>query len=441
MWPLFVLGAIAFVPVIIACFTANKAVKGVLSVISFLGLLIFAFLTAGFLLPNYVGVNGIWLSFALCGAIYLVFMLFVWKPFTVKIRRITIFSITGILVILVAVFIVPPVYRESIPQASEEINLSMYTPFGSYWYVDGVLTHHESSVAKLNGKSSLNLSGDLPRLDGATALYPLYAAFVRAAYPAPEPNLDIPQYSVYGDFQDNEYGGSYLAVCSRTAGAFENLINGYADIIFLMGVSYEQRAMAEARGLELILTPIGREAFVFFVNSRNNTANLSVDDIKRIYTGEATNWREVGGANSEIRAYQRLENSGSQTMLKHVMGETPLAPAPMDEIFNTMMGMYERVASYRNYRNSLGYSFLFYINDMIGENKVKFLSINGIEPTRENILNGAYPFADNFYAITVKHNGVYLNTERTDNINRFLEWMLSPEGQYLVETTGYIPIH
>lgn len=440
MLPVYVLGFIAFVPAILACFIKSKVGRGLLCAVSFFGFLIFALLNAAFVLPDFLGVHGYWLPFVLSGLVFAAFMLLVWKPFKKKIRLTAIFSIAGAVVILSAIFIAPAVYRQSIPRAGEEINLMRYTPFGDWWYVDGVLTHHDSLVARLSEESTLNLHGELPRLDGATALYPLYSAFVRATYPAPEARLDVPEYSPYGDFSEHEFGHIYLSVCSRTAGAFENLIDGYADIIFLMGVSDEQRLSAAERGLELVMTPIGHEAFVFFVNIRNRVTDLSTDDIRRIYSGEITNWRDVGGRNNAIRAYQRPDASGSQTMLKQIMDDTPIVPAPLEDIYDMMMGMYQRVAGYRNYRNSLGYSFLYYIRDMIGENRVKFLSVDGIAPTHENIASGAYPFANNFYAITVKNSGEYLNPERTENIDKLLDWILSPQGQYLVEATGYVPI-
>ena len=411
-----------------------------MGVISFLGFLFFALLNAIFSLSNTIGPDGFWLSFVLCGALYVAMTILVWKPFTVKTRLTVELSILGVIIMLVAIFIVPPVYKSTIPEAREEIYLPDYAPFGNYWYEDGLLTHHDTLVAKLGEESTLKLSGELPRLDGATALYPLYSAFVRATYPVPEPDIDIPEYYPYSDYRDreNDYASSLLVICSKTATAFENLIDGYADVVFLMGVSDEQRAMASERGLELILTPIGREAFVFFVNKRNSASNLTVGDIRGIYSGEITSWGEVGGRNNVIRAYQRPDESGSQTMLKQIMGDTPLVPAPQSEIFNTMMGMYERVADYKNYRNSLGYSFLYYIRDMIGENKIKFLSIDGIAPIPENIRNGTYPFANYFYAITVKRDGEYLNPERTGNIDKLLGWVLSSQVQYLVDTTGYI---
>jgi phosphate transport system substrate-binding protein len=438
MASIYTLAAIAIVPAIAAFLIKNKIIKGILCVTSFFAFLILAFLSTGYLLPNFFREHSLWLPYVLYGGIFLL-VLNAWKPFTKKVRFMLSFFIIGAIITLAAVFIGPQVYKSSLPQSREEINLNNYTPFGDYYYADGVtLTHRETLVAQLSEPSKLQLTGELPRLDGATALYPLYSAFVRATYPEPEPSLFIPEYSIYGDLQVDETEYTVLGACSRTADAFENLINGYADIVFLMGVSDKQRQAAETKGLALFLTPIGREAFVFFVNKHNAAANLSTDEIKRIYSGKAANWRDVGGINAAIRAYQRPEDSGSQTMLKQIMDGTPIVPAPIEEIHSTMMGMYSNVASYTNYKNSLGYSFLYYIRDMIGENKVKFLSIDGIPPTPEHISSGAYPFANDFYAVTAKNSGAYLNEGRSQNIDKFLGWMRSPQGQYLVEATGYI---
>jgi phosphate transport system substrate-binding protein len=356
-------------------------------------------------------------------------MLFVWLPYPVKTRRLYAFTVIGFAIIITAIFAGRNIYESLIPEApDEEINLNLYTPFGSYSPDGGGKT----LVKSLNEESALKLTENLPRLDGATALYPLYSAFARAAYP--ESGI----YHPYNDLRSDD--PEIIATCSKTGGAFQNLIDGYADIVFLMDVSIEQRAAAEEKGLELKLIPIGREAFVFFVNSRNSIANISKNDIVRIYSGKITNWREVGGANDKIIAYQRPDESGSQTALKKVMGGVLLRPAPQEEISNSMMGIYQKVAAYKNYKNSLGYSFLYYIRDMVAENKVKILSIDGIEPTKENIASGAYPLADNFYAVTVQRDGKYLNAERAENAERFIDWIRSPQGRFLVEETGYVPL-
>lgn len=441
MWPLFVAAGIGLAPAVLACFVKNKIGKAILSVISIGGFFICTVLLAAFALPSYFGVHRTWLPFVVCGALFVILMLFAWKPFDTKKRRIAAATIAGVTIIITGVFTTPPIYKNSlVVKSGEEVYLGEYAPFGEYYYNDArVLTHRETKAALLNEEATLKLYGNLPVLDGATALYPLYSAYVRATYPAPESSLDIPEYNnQYADLRDAD--SKALIVCSRTSAAFENLIDGYADIVFLMGVSDEQRVAAEAKDLELTLTPIGREAFVFFVNSRNSISDVSSDNIKRIYSGEVTNWSEVGGKNNVIRAYQRPETSGSQVQLRQIMGSTPIAPAPEEDVFDMMMGMVRRVANYSNYKNSLGYSFLYYARDMVKEHNIKFLSIDGISPTSENIASEAYPFANDFYAVTVKSNGVYLNPERAENINRFLEWMEGSQGKYLVEATGYIPI-
>lgn len=123
---------------------------------------------------------------------------------------------------------------------------------------------------------------------------------------------------------------------NQTHEAYTNLILGRADLIFAAGPSENQIRRAEDKGFELVLTPIGKEAFVFFVNSKNNIDGLSLEQIKGIYSGEITNWSEVGGNNDEIRAFQRPQDSGSQTALQRLMGDTPLMEAPTEDIATGM---------------------------------------------------------------------------------------------------------
>jgi phosphate transport system substrate-binding protein len=243
-----------------------------------------------------------------------------------------------------------------------------------------------------------------------------------------------------GDW-DNALLTETFVVCSKTGPAFDYLIDGYADIVFLMGVSEEQRKAAADKGLELTLTPIGREAFVFFVNTANPVSGISSGDVMGIYSGQITNWREVGGGNYAIRAYQRPSGSGSQTMLEQIMRDVPIAPAPLEDVYNMMYGLVKRVAGYKNYNNSLGYSFAYYLKDMTGEPRIKLLSIDGAAPSRENIAWGAYPFSYDFYAVTARKGGEYLNPARAENIALFLRWITGPQGQYLVEATGYTGVY
>ena len=277
---------------------------------------------------------------------------------------------------------------------------------------------NSSKLVSLNRKSSLQLKNDLPKLDGATALFPVYASFVQAVYP--KSNYHI------------RYGANNVLYCTQTPGAYGNLIKGDIDIIFCMEPSNDQIAQAAERGLEFNMTPIGKDAFVFFVNKNNPVNNITSEQIRGIYSGIITNWQEIGGEDEAIIPYQRPKNSGSQTLLESIMGEIPIMEPLSENIVNSMGGIIERVSVYRNYSNAIGYSFLFFTTEMVRGNEIKLLSIDGIIPSRETIVSDEYIFSNTFYAITAGNE--------TENTKKFIEWILSEEGQYLIKQTGYIPI-
>jgi phosphate transport system substrate-binding protein len=118
--------------------------------------------------------------------------------------------------------------------------------------------------------------------------------------------------------------------CTTTPSAYERLLNGEADIIFCTKPSDEQLEMARQMDKTYKLTPIGKEAFVFFVNSDNPVANVTTQAIQNIYSGEAKNWKEISDMDNmdkEIIAYQRPQNSGSQTIL-NAIGYSLLVNSP-----------------------------------------------------------------------------------------------------------------
>ncbi|MDR2767115.1 MAG: substrate-binding domain-containing protein [Treponema sp.] len=210
-------------------------------------------------------------------------------------------------------------------------------------------------------------------------------------------------------------------------------MNSEADIIFCAKPSAEQLEKAKQMGKAFKLTPIGKEAFVFFVNSHNPVTNLTVQTIQSIYAGNIKNWKAISGADREIIAYQRPQNSGSQTILEHIMGNIPIMEPPQENMIASMGGMFRQVAAYRNYDNAIGYSFLFFSKEMADSSGIKLLDINNVSPAKENIINGKYPYIVDFYAVTLG--------DETENTNKLIEWILSKQGQYLIEKTGYVPIN
>ncbi len=296
-------------------------------------------------------------------------------------------------------------YVNSIPTVAEQdVDLTRFQPF-----------RENNQLKTLDQPSTLTLSSDLPKMDGATALYPLYAAFAQAVYPQKEYSLD------YGD-----------VIVSKTPEAYKNLIDGRVDIIFVAGPSEQQLAEAAEKGVELKLTPIGREAFVFFVNSANPVKGLTTAQIQAIYSGKITNWQDVGGRNEAIRAFQRPKNSGSQTRLEKIMADNELMAPPQEDVVTGMGGIIEKTSDYRNYQNALGYSFLYFATEMVRNGNIRLLEIDGIAPNKHTIADKTYPLAAEFYAVTAG--------SKNPNVARLIEWILSPQGQSLVEKTGYTPL-
>ncbi|MER2007504.1 MAG: substrate-binding domain-containing protein [Psychrobacillus sp.] len=336
--------------------------------------------------------------------LYLFYLFHLFNFFTTKKRKQWVLGIMGVALVISAITPVKKIYEKNIPTVDAELNVWDYQPF-----------MEPLKIATLEEESTFKITEDLPRLDGATALYPLYASFAQAVYP------------------DKTYEPSSSEVMvNTTPDAYNNLIEGKVDMIFVAGPSKAQINYAKRNGVELKLTPIGREAFVFFVHQKNEINELSLQQIQDIYSGSINNWQDVGGSDDSIRAFQRPEGSGSQTALENLMGEIPLMEAPTEDIVSGMGGIIEEVAQYKNYKNAIGYTFRFYSNEMVKNDQIKLLNINGIAPTIENIRNNQYPIASEFYLVTTN----------TDNphVDEFIEWILSPQGQELVEKTGYVPL-
>lgn len=288
--------------------------------------------------------------------------------------------------------------------STQDVDLTEYQPF-----------KEDTKAVRLSEESTLKIDSQLPKLDGATALYPVYAAFAQAVYPEKE-----------YPFEDSE------VVSTQTSGSFKNLLNGNADMIFIAEPSSSQSQSAKQLGVELTMTPVGREAFVFFVHKDNPVTELTIEEIQKIYSGEITNWKEVGGKDEEIRAFQLPEGSGSQSALIRLMNGKALMSPPSEDIVSAMGGIIEETANYQNKPNAIGFSFRFFSQEMVQNGKIKFIAVDGVEPTVENIQNGTYPIVDLFYAITGESNNPH--------IKAFLEWILSEQGQWIIEETGYVPL-
>lgn len=286
---------------------------------------------------------------------------------------------------------------------SKMVDVSLYLPF-----------EEDSQLPRIN--SEFKLKDELPVLDGAAALVPVYAAIIDNVYPEGCVSYEG------GSFSDDNFYGENFA--EGSAMRYRNTIRGFyamvdqdADIFFGAYPSEEQLTYAEDKKAELVSVPIGLEAFVFFVNKENPVDNLTAQNIRDIYSCKITNWKDVGGVDRIINPLLRIEGSGSQNAMDRFMGDVPYGQKSPLSIFG----------------GSLGFSFRYYMEGMVQNPKVKMISVDGCYPGSENISSGEYPLTTQFYAIYRKDN-------ENPNVEALIQWILSEEGQSLIQQCGYVPL-
>ena len=277
------------------------------------------------------------------------------------------------------------------------------------------LPHEEDSdLARIDSSLHFEEGDDLPVLDGAAALVPVYASVIDNCYPE---GCVTYEGGVFDD--DNKYGENFAPDSAmqyqNTIRGFTAVVDGSTDLFFTAHPNAEQMQYAEEQGVELEIVPIGMEAVVFFVNADNPVEDLTTDQIRAIYRNEITNWNEVGGPNRMINPVTRVTGSGSQSMMDRFMEDNMLTRRNPLSIFG----------------GSIGYSFRYYLTGLVGNDGVKMLSVNGVIPDAENIRNGTYPLTANFYV-------VYRSDNDNPNVTRLVDWLLSEEGQSMIEQTGYV---
>ena len=256
---------------------------------------------------------------------------------------------------------------------------------------------------------------NFPRMDGSTSMVPLGEAVASV---------------LLGESRD---AVADLVQFNRTTQSFRNLMNGACDILIVGEPNAAVYDEMDEQGFKADIETIATDALVFVVNADNPVDNLTTEQVRKIYSGEITNWSEVGGNDAPIEAFQRNENAGSQAlMIKLVMQDTPLMDAPEDYIVTSMGGLMEAVKSYDNSANALGYSVYYYANDMQMAQGLKILSIDGVAPSAETIRSGEYPHRNAYYCVVPADAAA-------DAPNRILyEWLMTEEGQRLVAAEGYV---
>lgn len=169
-------------------------------------------------------------------------------------------------------------------------------------------------------------------------------------------------------------------------------------------------------------TVIAKDGIAIIVHSSNQVAELTSDQVRKIFAGEITNWKDVGGRNAAINLFTREDGSGTRGAFEEIVMQ--------DKKISVKAGVQNSTGAIRTAvagdENGIGYISLGALND-----SVKALAIDGVEPSKETVLNGTYKISRPF---------LYLTKGKPEGLTKaFIDFVLSPEGQNIVGLE-FIPV-
>jgi phosphate transport system substrate-binding protein len=208
------------------------------------------------------------------------------------------------------------------------------------------------------------------------------------------------------------------------------LINGTTDIC------QASRSMSDAEknnlrekyktpGEEI---PVARDGLSVYVNAANPIKDLNMDQLRQIFTGKVTNWKEVGGKDATIILYSRENSSGTYVFFK----EHVLKNADYAQRAQSMPGTAAVVNAVSKEKNGIGYGGAAYAKGIRVLKIKKDTDSPAVEPNLANVQNGSYPLSRPLF--------FYLRNKATGDIKSFIDWVLSAEGQEIVTKVGYFPV-
>ncbi len=204
------------------------------------------------------------------------------------------------------------------------------------------------------------------------------------------------------------------------------LIDGRCDIATMSRFMKDQEFKdAVAKNVFPVAHPVAMDGVCVVLHPSNPINALTTDQVRDIYTGKITNWKELGGPDLNIVVISRDTSSGTyETFESFVMNKEKMASNV--EYVSTNPQMFGRVESTKSAIGFIGYGFV--------KTGVKTVTLNGIKATVQTILNGQYPAARPLYMFT---NGYPKLGSMT---HKFISFYLTEEGQEVIEDKGFVPV-
>ncbi len=185
----------------------------------------------------------------------------------------------------------------------------------------------------------------------------------------------------------------------------------------------QEKATAKENGVDAYENVIAADGIAVIVHPTNSINGLTKEQIKEIYTGKISNWKDVGGKNAQIVIVSRDSSSGTfEAFNEMALEKEKVRP---DALLNASNQAVATTIS--KTPGAIGYVGLGYLSS-----SVKAVTVNGVEATKANVVNGSYPLARNLY--------MYTNGKPQGVVKDFIDFVLSTEGQKLVDKEGFVAI-
>ncbi len=254
-----------------------------------------------------------------------------------------------------------------------------------------------------------------PHIVTETSCYPLVSSIISSVYPKTE---------IYKRAQ-GDYGGGegrYLRV-NRSPSLF--LERGESDIAIIRGEYYERDDLEQTMSVEVVAL----DAVVVFTYEDNAVTELTTEQLVNIFTGEVTDWSELGGGPQKILAYAANALNYSGKALREYLGTGITCYETHPEFILPYFTFVEQSTAYRNVKGAIGFTFLSNYDERYEGTRP--IAIDGVLPNESTVADSSYPIVTQIVAATPKDRG-----EQTEKL---LQWLHSEEGAALIEGAGLIP--
>jgi phosphate transport system substrate-binding protein len=245
-------------------------------------------------------------------------------------------------------------------------------------------------------------------LDGSTTVGPIAKAFA--------------------EYYMRQNPGTTITVSESGSGnGAKALLNGTCDIANLSrGLKASERAAMEEKLVNPVEHVVAHDALPVIVHPSNKVKGLTIDQIKQIYTGKITNWKDVGGSDLGIVIISRDTNSGTFESFKELVLGKDAKIFEGAEYVGSNGAIRQRI---QVTKGAIGYAGLGFVDA-----SVKALEINGVAPSVETVRNKTYPISRDLYMFTD-------GKPKADSLSaRFLALSQSEKGKEIVEEIGFVPV-